>query len=255
MGSMMPNPEPPAPERRDEPIAGWRVWNLSEGATGVRLQPAGSGVDPWEPGHAVEARCGVSPILTLGIGSHRSPDIRCRCGIYASRSLDEFERPRPAWPPPTVVGTVALWGTVVEHERGWRAQFAYPARLLLVCSMCAWFEPGPGVPDVVHTFSGNLYALCAVHRGGIQVPDGRRTAPTGIDPLELQGRLLDTYAVDLLPIGQVRSLFTQPPTRRLDLYLPSISVVPVEEEGRPNRTTWPREGSFLRALFDMFRPA
>jgi hypothetical protein len=28
-------------------------------------------------------------------------------------------------------GEVYLWGTVVEHERGWRAQFAYPKSLVL----------------------------------------------------------------------------------------------------------------------------
>jgi hypothetical protein len=61
--------------------------------------------------------------------------------------------------------------------------------------------------------------------------------------------------VDLLPIETVRSLFTQPSTRPINQYLPSISVVPVEEEGLRPRPTWPREGSFLRAVFDMFRPA
>jgi hypothetical protein len=30
-----------------------------------------------------------------------------------------------------VHGEVYLWGTVVEHERGWRAQFAYPKVLFL----------------------------------------------------------------------------------------------------------------------------
>lgn len=248
----IPNPVDPRPPQ-DEAIAGWRIWNLSRDGAGPRLQPAGSGVDPWEPRRRVEARCGVPALLTVGIGPHKAPDIRCRCGIYASRSLDEFERPRPAWPPSPVVGTVALWGTVVEHERGWRAQFAYPARLRMVCSMCAWFEPGPGTPAVVHTFAGRLYTLCAVHRGGIQVQDGRRTQPTGIDPGELQASLLDTYAVDLLPIGTVRSLFEQPSTEVIDPYLPSISVVPIEEEGLRPRLTWPREGSLLRALVDMFR--
>ena len=27
-----------------------------------------------------------------------------------------------------------LWGTVVEHDRGWRSSHAYPERLYLVCS-------------------------------------------------------------------------------------------------------------------------
>ena len=171
---------PRAPLR--EPITGWRVWNVSDDGPGPRLWPAGSGVDEWQPRHPVEARCGALRILTWGIGKHTAPDLRCRCGIYASRSLDVFERPRPAWPPTPVVGTVSLWGTVVEHERGWRGQFAYPARLRLVCAMCAWFEPGSGMPAVVHSFGKRVFTLCSAHRGGIQVPDGRRSVPTGTEP-------------------------------------------------------------------------
>ena len=230
----------------EEPIEGWRVWNLSEGDSGPRLLPAGSGVDFWQPRHATEARCGVPGILLAGIGRHTAPDIRCRCGIYASRSLDDFERPRPAWPPAPVVGTVSLWGTVIEHERGWRGASAYPSRVRLVCAMCAWFEPGTGVPEVVHGFGSRLYTLCAVHRGGIQVPDGRRTRPTGLDPRALQSRLVEAYAVDLLPEEAVRSLFERPSTIPRP-YLPSISVVRVEEEGMTQETR--REGiDALRAF-------
>src|SRR5512132_4078558 len=81
------------------------------------------------PRRAVEARCTTSPILTHSLHPHVAPNASCTCGIYAGRSLGDFDRPRPAWPPPSVVGTVALWGTVIEHERGWRARYAYPARL------------------------------------------------------------------------------------------------------------------------------
>ncbi len=215
-------------EERHEPISGWRIWNVSKDVERPRLLPAGSGVDPWEPMRAVEARC-AQPSLRRRGTRHVAPFLDCSCGIYASRSLDVFERPRPAWPPPCVVGTVSLWGTVIEHERGWRARFAYPARLGLVCSMCAWFEPGPGVPSVVHAFSGCLYALCEMHRGGIRVQDGRRTRLIDIDPKVLQARLLDVYAVDPLPIDAARSLFEKPPTPDPPPYFPSISVVPAAE--------------------------
>jgi hypothetical protein len=96
--------------------------------------------------------------------------------------------------------------------------------------MCAWFEPGPGTPTVVHEFCGRLYTLCEIHRGGIQVPDGRRTRPTGIDARELQARVLDAYAIDLLPTGSLESLFHRPPTPEPAAYIPSIRSVPVEEE-------------------------
>ena len=220
-------------ERSDEAIIGWRTWNLSDDASAPRLLPAGSGVDDaWQPLRAMTARCGVPSILKLGRRRHDAPDIDCRCGIYASRSLEATERPRPAWPPPCVVGTVALWGTVIEHERGWRGRSAYPARLRLVCSMCAWFEPGPGTPTCVHAFSGCFYALCDVHRGGIQIPDGRRTRPTGIDPDTLQARLLDAYAVDLVPSEAVLPLFQRRRTPEPPAYVPSIRVVPFDPDAR-----------------------
>jgi hypothetical protein len=214
--------------RRDEPIVGWRTWNLSDDHSAPRLLPAGSGGrDAWEPRRAAEARCEAS-ILTRTLHPHPAPEPSCTCGIHASRSLDAFERPRPAWPPPCVVGTVSLWGTVIEHERGWRARYAYPARLGLVCSMCAWFEPGPGDPTVIHVFAGSSFALCEVHRGGIQVPDGRRTRRSDVDPAVLRARLLDAYAVDLVPVGSIRSLFRKERTPDPPAYVPTIRVVPVD---------------------------
>jgi hypothetical protein len=117
---------------------------------------------------------------------------------------------------------------VIEHERGWRARYAYPDRLTLVCSMCAWFEPGPGVPAVVHVFAGCSFALCDMHRGGIELPDGRRTRRTDTDPVVLRSRLLDAYAVDLLPIEKVGSLFGSERTPDPPGYIPTIRVVPAD---------------------------
>ena len=169
-------------ERSDEAIMGWRTWNLSDDASAPRLLPAGSGVgDAWPPLQAMTARCGVPSILKLGRRRHDAPDIDCRCGVYASRSLEAMERPRPAWPPPCVVGTVALWGTVIEHERGWRGRSAYPARLRLVCSMCAWFEPGPGHRRR-STRSRGVSTRCAtfIVAGSISPTDGGRVRPVSI---------------------------------------------------------------------------
>lgn len=209
-----------------EPVEGWRIWNLSEGATGPSLLPAGSGVDAWPPRCAVVARCGRPALLPVGRGKHDAPVFDCRCGVYAGRSLETFGRPRPAWPPPPVVGMVSLWGTVIEHERGWRGGFAYPSRLALACGMCSWFEPGPGRPAVVHGFAGKLYPLCAEHRGGIILPDGRRTRAVDIAPQALGARLLDAYAVDVLPFESYEWLFRQPPTPEPPAYVPTIRRVP-----------------------------
>lgn len=237
------------------PVVGWRIWNLSEDASGPLLWPTGSGVDPWPRRRPVEARCTVPRLMATGMRPHETPGLDCRCGVYASASLGVFGHERPAWPPPPVVGRASLWGRIIAHDRGWRARFAYPDRLRLVCAMCAWFEPGPGAPTVVHAFCGRLYTLCDIHRGGIQVPDGRRTRPTGMDPRELQSRVLDAYAVDLLPAEPLEALFRRPPTEEPAAYIPSIRVVPVEEEGAPFAAETPLFGSVARGLRRLFRPA
>ncbi len=217
-----------------EPVVGWRTWNLSDDAFGPRLWPAGSGGDlPWPPRRPVEARCTIPRWLAKG-GPHEPPGLRCRCGVYAARSLDVFGRERPAWPPPTVVGRASLWGRVVDHEQGWRGQFAYPSRLRLVCAMCAWFEPGSGVPAVLHAFHGRVYALCADHRGGIEVPGGRRTRATGTDPVQLESRLLDAYAVDLLPSEPLEPFLHRPAAPEPAAYIPSIRGVPLADERVPD---------------------
>ena len=65
-------------------------------------------------------------------------DRRCRCGIYAFRSEQRAlgEAPPPShwhslWGDYTVLGEVALWGKVVEHEHGYRAEHAMVQRLLV----------------------------------------------------------------------------------------------------------------------------
>jgi hypothetical protein len=44
-------------------------------------------------------------------------------------SAQSFAAPEP---PITVVGAVSLWGRVIEHTDGYRAQYAYPNRLAVV---------------------------------------------------------------------------------------------------------------------------
>lgn len=216
------------PESRVEPVIGWRVWNLSEDDRGPVLWPAGSGADPWPRGRPLEARCTV-PRLVSGRRRHQAPDTGCRCGIYAADSADIVRRERPAWPPAPVLGRVALWGRTIEHERGWRARFAYPDRLRLTCPVCAWVEPGTGRPAVVHAFAGRLYPLCAEHAGGIEVPDGRRTRLTDIGAADLQARLLDAYGVELLPEEPCAPLFARPAAPEPPPYFPAIRTVPPDD--------------------------
>jgi hypothetical protein len=214
-------------EHGAEPVIGWRAWNLSDDvAAGPLLWPAGSGTDPWPPRRPLEARCAVPRLLTWRGGRHEAPALGCRCGIHASASLDVVARERPAWLPAPVIGRVALWGRTIAHERGWRARAAYPDRLRLVCVVCAWIEPGPGVPTVVHTFGDRRYSLCDDHAGGLELPGGRRTEPTDGDARTLQSRLLEAYAVDLLPPEPLEPLYRRAPAEQVPAYFPSIRLVP-----------------------------
>jgi len=104
---------PLAESHSDRPIVGLRVWraiNCGDGALVLQswhaqhaLWPCGRAItaEPATPG--IHAFKGASALL-----AYAGPDI-------ASAS--------------TVVGTVALWGAVIEHEGGWTAEKAYPLEI------------------------------------------------------------------------------------------------------------------------------
>jgi hypothetical protein len=77
--------------------------------------------DVWRPARELVATCA---------SGHRAPDEECACGIYAAREPDEALRYLVGRDEAQVVGRllgrVALWGKVIECERGWRAERAYP---------------------------------------------------------------------------------------------------------------------------------
>jgi hypothetical protein len=98
-----------------------------------------------------------------------------------------------------VLGTVALWGRIVEHERGFRAALAYPQRLRLLCYLCftLWGRNGPGECEVVVRHrGGRMVPLCEPHlelsrRYGYPVP-------RILSARAIESELLATYAVDPL---------------------------------------------------------
>jgi len=110
-------------------------------------------------------------------------------------SPDELRRTRD----PAVLGTVALWGRIVEHEHGFRAALAYPQRLRLLCYLCftLWGSNGPGDCEVVVRHrGGRMVPLCGPHlelsrRYGYHLP-------RILSARTIESELLATYAVDLL---------------------------------------------------------
>ncbi len=100
-----------------------------------------------------------------------------------------------------MLGRVALWGRVIEHDRGFRAEFAYPQRLRLICPLCLWRRGAGGssaCEAVVRSRGGRLTPLCGSHlrlarRSGLVRARGLLSAKA------VGSELLSAYAVD--PLG------------------------------------------------------
>jgi len=83
-------------------IIAWRAWKVDGGRLTSPYQDT-----PWQPGEIME---GGDPFKDHGFYAHK-------------RVEHLFAQERENW---QVVGTVKLWGNVVEHTEGYRAEFALP---------------------------------------------------------------------------------------------------------------------------------
>ena len=111
-----PTWETACPER---PLVGWRVWAVPLKERPWRLHSVHF-TNVWMPGVRMWGKCKCPPHTLFSCTDAHS------CGIYACQ-----ER---AGPSPTevssgfipIIGTVWLWGHIIEHAHGWKAEFAYP---------------------------------------------------------------------------------------------------------------------------------
>ncbi len=156
-----------------EPIVGHREWDLTHSH---RLAGIVSRAE-WPAGEAVRARCSEHP-------EHRAPEPDCDCGLYAERELIGWKHPDGRLP--SAYGTVALWGRVIEHENGWRAEYAYPLEISLRCADCGL---RPTVAILHATWDGQITLLC--DRCLAEAPTPRAT--TGV--AEVRDELSRAYAV------------------------------------------------------------
>lgn len=123
-------PYRPSPRVPDmvEVITGWRGWALS--STG-RLEALGKDT-VWPAKRALEAECTKKPHLPY-TEPHFAPGWKCTCGVWAFKDLDRLVAAvGSSYGTIRVLGTVSLWGRVIETENGYRAQYAYPSELWLL---------------------------------------------------------------------------------------------------------------------------
>jgi len=107
-------------------IVGHRVWRW--GTTGLQSLNG----ERWLPNRPIEARCRIAPAdrhMRVVESANEVPDRHCTCGVYAAKSIEHLRQ--LGYAGYGAGGEVYLWGTVVEHTLGWRAQFAYPKNLVL----------------------------------------------------------------------------------------------------------------------------
>lgn len=105
-----------------------------------------------QPGVPLQAICGEMIVSDAYRPAHhqRTPFGPCTCGIYAFESMGDamaYWRDQGGSLVQSVLfgrsfrglmGRLAMWGHVIEHERGYRAEYAYPAQLFCLESDTEW---------------------------------------------------------------------------------------------------------------------
>ncbi len=117
------------------PIVGWRLWAVDRDGIlyGVGHRKA------WPMGEPMRAAC-----VSEGWVRHPAPVAGCQCGVYGVKQREMV----PVWTyhanegEQIVLGQVALWGRVIEHRDGYRAEWGYPARIVVTRA-----RPMPGFPS------------------------------------------------------------------------------------------------------------
>jgi len=131
------------------PIVAYRVWQWD--AVGLKSLNC----EPWIPDHCLAAACryrlwkaanGEAALLD----GHEPPHHDCRCGVYAAKNFAHLRN--IGYADYGVHGEVFLWGKVVEHHFGYRAQYAYPKSIVL---------PPDTIPFRMSTVESRLKSLVA----------------------------------------------------------------------------------------------
>jgi hypothetical protein len=129
---------------------GWRTWLVVREGEGLRLRSVVYDA-LWLPRNELVATC-----LHRGLSfpwrrrsAHVPPARGCGCGIYAARDAEEAASylEGHSWADALsihrVIGTVSLWGRIVECTRGWRASHAYPKMIYVPATWGPYWLKAP----------------------------------------------------------------------------------------------------------------
>ena len=132
-----PQPDPP----ETDPIVGYRSWKLVESSEGVPVLYSVVQDYCWLPFESAHGEVNANP-------TDPNSDANPHAGIYAFKSPDGLYLEHDC-----IYGEVNLWGSVLEHDEGYRAEFAYPKELWVNkefdATMILRLEEAYGVPVVI----------------------------------------------------------------------------------------------------------
>lgn len=111
-----------------EAIVGWRGWNI------VHPHFLFTNSTVWLPQERTEAFC----TTRYHAEGERVPVENCSCGIYAFTMAHEVKEQN--YTHQTLLGEVFLWGKVIEHSRGYKAEYAYPKKFYAKSEELYWEE-------------------------------------------------------------------------------------------------------------------
>ena len=105
------------PRIRAGEIIGWRIWRLCNGLLQSVIVPY-----TWYPGEFERST------------SKHGGYFNYNPGYHAFRHKEQAERDTPmhAFKSPVVIGSVAMWGEVIEHQYGWRSEYAAVRSLIKI---------------------------------------------------------------------------------------------------------------------------
>lgn len=171
-----------------EPLLGWRVWRVWPPTSGSGSCPVFSSVildTPWVPRRRVSAEHSFD----LGPSCRGLLESDCSCGLYAYKdpveALGYLIRVRDRLLGMSVdvaLGTVSLWGKVIEYDRGYKAQYAYPQHLYIparISRLLSQVSSAFGVPVGVYASACDEEIKIAVSSGS-RKPEQHRLKNTAV---------------------------------------------------------------------------
>lgn len=116
------------------PITGYRLWPIYADGSNYWLGSLAVDSTQWMPGFPQVASCeqrGFNLFITHD--ANKTPHKGCTCGVHAMRHREQLLLYLQAAPASKIgrlvgiaAGSIMLWGRVIEHQHGYRAQYGYP---------------------------------------------------------------------------------------------------------------------------------